>query len=160
MRLGGWFVLIWFTIIPSSISAPHHKTLLVIPGIGVNPNRTSIILSNLQYLFPININKSMAAMETHIDCLIFVYKTLPSDLVDQLSLSCSLEYFYHGNYAFYLRGLVPQLLQQSGYTHVFVLLDDVRLGKYFNLNQILDIMDYNNLTIATPGLPPTPRPRP
>jgi hypothetical protein len=152
-----WLVLVWFLIIPTNISAPHHKVLLVIPGMGLNSNRTSIILSNLEFLFPANINNTTVSnvTATQIDCLIFVYKTLPVDLVSQLSLSCSLEYYYHGNYAFYLRGLVPQLLQQSGYTHVFVLLDDVRLSKYFNLNQILDIMDYDNLTIATPGTLPS-----
>jgi hypothetical protein len=149
-----WILLLWFSIFSSSLSDNHHKVLLVIPGMGLNPNRTSIILSNLEYLFPVNKSMETATndpINTSMDCIIFVYKTLSHDLVDQLSLHCSLEYFYHGHYSFYLRGLVPQLLQDIGYTHVFILLDDVRLTKHFNLNQILEIMDYNNLTMATPG---------
>jgi hypothetical protein len=103
----------------------EEKILLLVPGINYDSHRSMILLRNLKMI------RSSSGVD--LDCMILAYRS-PSNqsLETELSrLSCHVQYFYHGNYAFYLKAAVPQLLIASGYSHVFVLLDDVELRDSF-----------------------------
>jgi hypothetical protein len=102
-----------------------EKILLLVPGINFDHDRLLILFKNLRLL--------MSLSEVDLDCLIFAYRSPPIEAVEEefRRLSCQMEYFYHGNYAFYLKAAVPSLLIASGYSHVFVLLDDVELSDSF-----------------------------
>jgi hypothetical protein len=141
-----WRVLLFPLLWLLSRAEAHSKVLVTIPGMGLHVNRTKVVVSNIHDLY-----HRQASKMVEIDCLIYAYKTLPKALEKRLA-PCSVVYLYHGNYAMYMKALVPQLIKEAGYTHVFVLLDDVRLTQSFNLSQILTIMSLNNLTIASPGV--------
>ena len=51
-----------------------------------------------------------------------------------------------------LRMVQPSFLISSGYTYVFILLDDVRLKPDFSITSFLSIMQRNNLTVASPRI--------
>lgn len=94
--------------------------------------RYQTVVSNLNYL-----SSSSTSLDNQttviLDCLIFIYQTAPTFSQEEETLQhfCDLEYFSHGNYAFYLKSVLPSFLVQSGYTHLFLLLDDVQLTQTF-----------------------------
>jgi hypothetical protein len=123
-------VTIFFTPSSTNQNLETNKIFLLIPGLNMNSQeRYQNLLSNLNYLssFPLH-NQTMISF----DCLIFIYQTSPSSRGEEaLHHFCQLEYFYHGSYGYYLKSILPSFLVQSGYTHVFLLLDDVRLTDTF-----------------------------
>ena len=58
----------------------------------------------------------------------------------------------HQRFATNLRMVQPSFLISSGYTYVFILLDDVKLKSDFDMISFLSIMQRNNLTAASPRI--------
>ena len=58
----------------------------------------------------------------------------------------------HQRFSTNLRMVQPSFLISSGYTYVFILLDDVRLKPDFSIASFLSIMQRNNLTAASPRI--------
>eukprot|EP00602_Paraphysomonas_sp_CaronLab_P001445 CAMPEP_0185027618 /NCGR_PEP_ID=MMETSP1103-20130426/12880_1 /TAXON_ID=36769 /ORGANISM="Paraphysomonas bandaiensis, Strain Caron Lab Isolate" /LENGTH=294 /DNA_ID=CAMNT_0027561711 /DNA_START=66 /DNA_END=950 /DNA_ORIENTATION=- len=132
--------------IESSISdiSRSDKVLLVIPGIGFHTNRTETVLWNLDILRRSNVS---------YQCIAFAYKIPPLKKTDlRIRSSCHLHYYFNGNYASYMKAIVPSVLNSAGFTHVMVLLDDVELGRHFSLDTLLDAMKRNSLAVATPAV--------
>ena len=118
--------------IESSISdiSRSDKVLLVIPGIGFHTNRTETVLWNLDILRRSNVS---------YQCIAFAYKIPPLKKTDlRIRSSCHLHYYFNGNYASYMKAIVPSVLNSAGFTHVMVLLDDVELGRHFRYVYIPD----------------------
>lgn len=118
------------------VISSENKVLLVIPGLGNNENRTKITIQNLKQLEIIKTKtkqneKQRESSKIPLDCFIFVYKTMLKEYESLLKSVCELEYFYHGNYAYYMKSITPMFLKELGYTHVFILLDDVELSANF-----------------------------
>lgn len=124
--------------LPSS-NINDEKILLCIPGMGFHSLRYQTILSNLQYLYKHPTSSSSSSSNLTLECIIFIYqRPLNSSQEKDLDQYCQLEYYYHGNYAMYLKSLVPYLLKESGYSHIFILLDDVRLTHSFKYHILSD----------------------
>jgi hypothetical protein len=125
---------------------------VVVPGFNYHPSRATVLRDSLA-----NINASLVDFK----CIVFNYeepidrstKTMPSAAEREiLSSTCEIINYYYANYASYLKAVPPLLLEMAGFTHVFVLLDDVELKPSFKLNETLDIMTRNRLFVASPAI--------
>mmetsp|Transcript_17296 Transcript_17296/g.28919 ORF Transcript_17296/g.28919 Transcript_17296/m.28919 type:complete len:301 (+) Transcript_17296:152-1054(+) len=131
----------------SETYAINNSTLIVVPGMSLQRNRTLTVLRNLEILY----NHS-----TNMDCLIHHYSAnqLSTTLRAKIeSFGCRLQYFHESNhYADYLKSLLPFFLERGGDAYVMILLDDVELHPTFRLQGMLDIMLRNGLSVASPGV--------
>jgi hypothetical protein len=125
--------LLWLTVLlhsctpTTTTSLPSNRTLVVVPGMSRQSNRTNTVLRNLQLLH------NHSSSDFH--CLIHHYSTLPfpTELKAKFdSYDCNLQYFHESNhYADYLKSLLPSLLEQGNFAYVMILLDDVELQPNF-----------------------------
>lgn len=127
-----------------------HKVLVVVPGFNYHPQRTRILLGSLN---------TVRSSDVEFRCVVFNYNDLNGQKGGELPrgarrLSCLCEVFdyFYANYATYMKAFPPSLVREAGFTHVFVLLDDVELKPSFHLRQALDIMVRNNLSVASPAI--------
>ena len=70
----------------------------------------------------------------------------------KLLKDCTIIPYYYANYGDYVKAVPPLLVSMSGYTHVMILLDDISLHSNFKMDQLLQIMNRNNLTIGSPAI--------
>ena len=130
-----------------------YKVLVAVPGFNFHPQRTRILLGSLG---------NIRASGVDFRCVIFNYndqlgesaregRDSPRGARRLWQLCEFLDYFY-ANYATYLKAFPPSLVQEAGFTHVLVLLDDVELKPSFRLREALDIMARNNLSVASPAI--------
>jgi hypothetical protein len=139
-------IFLLFRFLCGLASSLHLETkiFLVVPGINLNSQqRYHVLMSNLNYLSPWSSFTSSTTLfqnqnNISLDCLIFIYQTSSAYSREEEALRnfCQLEYFYHGNYAYYLKSILPSFLILSGYTHIFLLLDDVELTQTFKSGNI------------------------
>jgi hypothetical protein len=151
------FSFIVFILLLSSVSSlekSYSKILVVFPGVGFsNHNRTKTVFRNLRRLKEQNI----------FDCLMFTHSKFSQDFLNEIGNKCEIQYFPEGSYALYMKSVVPFVVREAGYTHIFILLDDVELGdqlRYninpyhlFNLDRLeylLTAMEKNNLSVISP----------
>lgn len=126
------------------------KILVLVPGFGFHPQRTQILVESL---------KKVLSSGIDCFCMIFNYEDYvdkvqkgdsPShEYRDYINTTCELVDYHYGNYATYMKSVPVAFLRQSGYSHVFVLLDDVELD-IFDLRDLLQIMTRNNLSMISP----------
>lgn len=142
----GAVVALWICI-----QAITEKVLVLIPGFSYDSHRTKILKRSLEVVIA-------SGVDCH--CLLFDYEEPierrgkgdhPStELRDFIKSTCVIYSYHYAHYATYMKSVPPMLLRMGGFTHVFVLLDDVELLDSFNLKEALDIMQRNRLSLAAP----------
>ena len=132
-------------------SLPKHKLLVVVPGFSFQPASLALVLRNIEAL--------QGDTRISVSCLIYHY-TYPSHIFFNASQSedayklrtyCDISAYSGSDYGYYVKAVNPALARQGGFTHIMLLLDDVEL-KNFHVGDFMDIMTYNNLTLASPAV--------
>ena len=159
------FHLQWCYIQLESEISKHNKNaqiinydkkhlLYFVPGSSfTNVNSWNVIRNNLKILDDTSLHNN----NIEITCFIYVYDdTTPSTTHESeiyIRDRCRILTFYKGTYKDHIKALPPVLLEYAGFTHIFLCLDDVALdGNFFNITTMLNIMDYNNLQLASPSV--------
>ena len=130
--------------------AQADKVLVLVPGFGFHPQRTLILVESLKKVIHSGVECycMLFNFEDHVDRL--QKGDNPSqEHRDFIYASCGVVDYHYANYATFMKSVPVVLLQQSGYSHVFVLLDDVELD-LFNMRDMLNIMTRNNLSMISP----------
>lgn len=127
---------------------PNNKVLVIVPGFGWYGNRGDALTHSLLHL---------KRSTVPVDCMIYIYLDYEPPNVNQtqkeiLHKICEVIQYHYGNYGDYLKTLPPFLLRKAGYSHVMILLDDVKLHSNYNLDYALQLMVRNNLTIVQPAV--------
>ena len=128
--------------------------LYFVPGSSfTNKNSWNVIRNNLKILDDTSSHNN----NIEITCFIYVYDdTIPSKTHESeiyIRNRCRILTFYKGTYKDHIKALPPVLLEYAGFTHVFLCLDDVALDSHsFNITTMLNIMDYNDLQLASPSV--------
>ena len=106
--------------------ANARKTLVVVPGMSPQPNRTNTVLQNMALL---------REHDSDFHCLVHHYsaRPMPRDVLHKFeAYGCSLEHFHESNqYADYLKTVLPSSLRFGQFGYVMILLDDVELQSTF-----------------------------
>ena len=149
------FPLAFFVIICCQSScAVKNKVLIVVPGFGYFGARLTYLVHSLE----VAKNSSTA-----VECMVFTYADVHSPVPPeekhsdaqkraQLLKDCTIIPYYYANYGDYVKAVPPLLVSMSGYSHVMILLDDISLHSNFKMDQLIQIMDRNNLTIGSPAI--------
>lgn len=143
-------------------SGPSKRGLLVIPGVG-RSDRLRTLVSSLKLLE----RNYLTGPRRSWDCVVYIYAP-PSDVsfwgmkeeLGYVNSLCSTVEHTNKRVTENLYMVQPALIKNV-YSHVFVLLDDCKLlpdpdsvvpgsEPAFNLQRMLDIMEHNNLTLASP----------
>lgn len=135
----------------ASVVEKGYSILLIIPGFGFhNIQRAAMVYKNLQRIHTSNVSYM---------CIIFNYEQpyartteLSPEVRRGIHSHCSVQNYYYANYGDYLKSVPPALVHRAKFTHVFIVLDDVELKDTFVLAPFLDIMQRNNLSVATPAV--------
>lgn len=151
MLIVGFHILIYVYYL-ISVDSSNNRGLLVIPGLG-DPFRLSIVVNNLSLL-----SEYLDGDNASLDCIVYVYA--PRNSSDFWSQSNNLAFISrYCNIIDHPNKRVTENLYMMQpifvlklYAYVFILLDDCKLlgGKSFPLNTMLNIMNKNNLTVASP----------
>ena len=137
----------------------QQKVLVVVPGLG-RKDRLSTVAHNIKILKleQQNNTESSHSIKFQIDCTIYIYTSrenrefwAPSRDLEYLFEHCKVIENPGHMITENLFMLQPHFLQ-SIYDYVFILLDDVKIANPhdFSLPNILQLMQCNNLHIATP----------
>ena len=134
------------------------KGLLVVPGVG-REDRLATLVESLQLLYPYLVGE-----RAQWDCIVYIY-TPRSDttfwssveLLKKVRSVCDIVENPGKRVTDNLRAVQPSLIKRH-YNHVFILLDDCKLvpsspqALSWDLQKLLDIMTYNELSVATPRI--------
>ena len=129
--------------------------LIAIPGLG-RSDRLNIVIHNLKLL-----SKYISGINANWDCIVYVY-TPRNDTefwgsikqLNSIISMCDIVDNPHKRIVEHLHMIHPTFLER-GYENLFILLDDCKLisetaTKDFPLDDMLNIMKFNNLTLASP----------
>ena len=143
-------MLRFFLFASSIFSLVADRVLVLVPGFGFNPRRTDIVIRSL---------KNIISSDVPYFCVVFSYENnldkvnknrgTPQEHRNFIHETCEVIDYLYANYAAFMKSVPVIFLRQSGYSHVFVLLDDVELHS-FDLKEILDIMTRNELSMISP----------
>lgn len=150
-------LLISVAITESSIS---QKGLLIIPGLG-RSDRLTTVVHNLRILR----TQYVKSYDTYWDCIVYIYA--PRELTSFWSMAADLAYLHsecrvvempNKRVTENLHMVQPALINQH-YHKVFILLDDCKIqsAQTFNLTRLLQIMEQQKLTVASPMVSSSPR---
>lgn len=124
--------------------------LFFVPGLGLK-TRIPIVLNNLNF-FTHKFNSSTE----HWDCFVYIYAPVHSEFwsaateLKKIASICKLVYSPLKKYGDHVKSLHPFLVSKS-YKYVFLSLDDVELSEnMFDINHIINIIERNNVTFASP----------
>lgn len=129
------------------------KGLLVVPGLG-RADRLKTVINN------INIIRSDYAVSYGLkwDCIVYIYAPRELDsfwsqteAISYLQRECRVVEVPNQKVTENLYMVQPALIEQY-YMKVFIVLDDCKIqdAATFNLTHILQVMDVNKLTVASP----------
>ena len=138
-------------------STSRQKGLLVIPGLG-RLDRMNTVVHNLRLLSKFFSNKSFRGVS--LDCIAYIYAERQEEnfwrMLNEESIINSFCVLIENPNKLVIENLhnVEPALIHSHYDFVFILLDDCKLlnstNSFFDLNKVLSLMAYNNLTVASP----------
>lgn len=128
----------------------QQKTLVFVPGLGCgNTRRTQITARNLA---------SLKHGGVDFDCLVGSF--IEEDLLRQHdntsvaaieSHGCYIEYKLGAGFADFMQALSPKLLHVARYSHVLLMLEDVRLGT-FRLDVALNVSRRHGFSVSSPRI--------
>lgn len=128
----------------------QQKTLVFVPGLGCgNTQRTKITVRNLA---------SLKRGAVDFDCLVGSF--IEEDLLrkhDNMSVAaiesygCYVEYKLGAGFADFMQAVSPKLLHTARYSHVVLMLEDVRLGT-FQLDMALNISHRHGFSVISPRI--------
>ena len=140
-------------LITGNAAWQQHRGLMVIPGLG-RPDRLKTVEETLRLMA----RNYLSGEDPSWDCVVYIYAprndtsfwSLRKPLNYVASL-CDIVEHPNGRVTDNLYLVQPALIRRS-YNRIFILLDDCKLlgGDAFDLQKIIDVMDYNNLTVASP----------
>lgn len=134
--------------------------IVVIPGLGRSDRLHTVVhnLKSLEHLFYHSNELS------RWDCIVQIYadrakKTIGYlwtnsnlDEINYISSVCNIVENPNNHVTHNLRNIEPYLIRHN-YKYIFILLDDCKLTKetnQFDMNKLTSIMEFNNLTLASP----------
>lgn len=145
----------WWFFLFCVFTKVHSKGLIIIPGLG-RSDRVNVVIHNLQLL-------EQYIRPQRWDCTVYVYA--PRTDTSFWSLDNELQYIRSlCTIIENPKKLVTENLYMSQpalikhiYSRIFILLDDCKLQAFnnsntFDLNFILRVMKYNNLTVVSPKI--------
>jgi len=134
-----------------------RRGLVIIPGVG-RPDRLRTLVGSLKVLERdyLTAPQSPGGLMGW-DCIVYIYAS-HDEATEFWSMREELEFVKslcrtveHPNRRVTENLYLAQpALFRHAYSHVFILLDDCKLQRGFNLQHIMRSMEYNNLTIASP----------
>lgn len=135
----------------NNVNKYQKKVLVFIPGHGCHEERTKTILNNLLILNSGNNNNNN---NIQIDCTIILLCELLSYIKERIEKYCNIQYDNdgQGSYSHYLKSVTPQLIKQSGYDYILILLDDAQLSYNYNLDSLISTMNQYSLSAISPSI--------
>lgn len=144
-----WFQKSFYSALSLQNSDAMKTGLIVIPGLGRNDRLQTVIH---------NLNMLKSYIGSTWDCVVYIYAPREDTLfwgetekLDYVKKYCRIVEHPRKRFTENLFLVQPALLK-SCYKYLFILLDDQKVlgGTHFPLNKMLEIMEFNSLSVASP----------
>jgi hypothetical protein len=137
------FFIFWiFSFVTSIVCDPiPHKVFIYYAGV----DNVEVFQSNYRIL------KSTAGQAFQSNCMIVLAENMTRSIENIVGNWCQITEFYRGEFIEYVKLLTPTLVKRAGYSHVMIIDSRTKFSNY-NLKNVLEIMNRNDLSVAIPYL--------